>query len=578
MIHGIIGKCLKLSSVAIKGNNPNYKIIDDVLYDSNVTTIICYPTARKSKEYEIPDTVQWFSYSYVFQYIDDLKIFASQQIYEKLLEGYTRQGDNEVFYESYNVQLYCNSTDEDIIYEVERIQNDMQIEARRELEERIKDLRASGDVEEVHEMGDVEYVGRGEWQIEIMVKYNYDERLVHRDFGYKVTTSYITTVIDDDLPTISAIGGNSDVWTKSNITLTVQAQDEGAGLAREAYSFDGGQTWQTSNQKVYKGNEQNISIKVKDKIGNIATATTVNITKIDKDAPIIQAVSGIPKIWTENDVTIKIQAQDTGVGLAREAYSFDGGQTWQESNMKTYTNNTNGITIAVRDALENIVTVESFNIDKIIELQKIEIKQKPTKLRYYKGEKLDTTGMILKVTYNKGVEDVTSGYNCSQVNLNELGEKEVIVEYKGKTTSFKINVVEKEIDLSSSIYQITNEYVKKIQPNTTVEIFLKNISTNATDIKVYKENQEVTKTNIITTGMKLILDNKVQFLLITIGDCNKDGKADINDILLMNKHRLNKAKLDAVLALSGDINDDNVVDIQDILLLNKYRLGKINKL
>ena len=60
-----------------------------------------------------------------------------------------------------------------------------------------------------------------------------------------------------------------------------------------------------------------------------------------------------------------------------------------------------------------------------------------------------------------------------------------------------------------------------------------------------------------------------------MGDADGDGLADLNDILKINKHRLNKAKLENEYLLAGDVNKDNQVDLKDILQINKFRLGKI---
>ena len=69
-----------------------------------------------------------------------------------------------------------------------------------------------------------------------------------------------------------------------------------------------------------------------------------------------------------------------------------------------------------------------------------------------------------------------------------------------------------------------------------------------------------------------------EYTIIVKGDCNGDGVADFKDILLINKHRLNKSKLTGAYLEAGDINLDKKVDFKDILQVNKYRLGKISEL
>ena len=79
--------------------------------------------------------------------------------------------------------------------------------------------------------------------------------------------------------------------------------------------------------------------------------------------------------------------------------------------------------------------------------------------------------------------------------------------------------------------------------------------------------------------LKITLNNKNnEYIIIVRGDANCDGEANIEDMLLINKYRLNKIKLDDEYLQAGDVNNDDIVDIKDILQINKFRLGKIKKL
>ena len=80
---------------------------------------------------------------------------------------------------------------------------------------------------------------------------------------------------------INDVKGNSTTWVKS-ITLTVNASASNA-LANEAYSFDGGKTYQKSNTKTFTSN-QIVKIVVKDSKGN-TTSKNVELTKIDSNVP-----------------------------------------------------------------------------------------------------------------------------------------------------------------------------------------------------------------------------------------------------------------------------------------------------
>lgn len=87
---------------------------------------------------------------------------------------------------------------------------------------------------------------------------------------------------DTTAPTISKVEGNATAYTSGSVTLKVTATDNVYGV--QYYSFDNGSTWQTSNQKTFSTN-QTVVIKAKDYAGNISSAETVTIDKIDKQAP-----------------------------------------------------------------------------------------------------------------------------------------------------------------------------------------------------------------------------------------------------------------------------------------------------
>lgn len=73
----------------------------------------------------------------------------------------------------------------------------------------------------------------------------------------------------------------------------------------------------------------------------------------------------------------------------------------------------------------------------------IRVSSKPNRISYYLNEKLDTKGMVVTVNYADGTsEDITEGFKCSPVNLNEKGVQKIIVTYENKSTAFNVTVKE----------------------------------------------------------------------------------------------------------------------------------------
>ena len=83
----------------------------------------------------------------------------------------------------------------------------------------------------------------------------------------------------------------------------------------------------------------------------------------DTERPVINSVTGNPTSWTNQNVTLTVNASDN-VGV--KEYSFDNGSTWQKEKTKKYTANTSNIKIKVRDYAGNVCTPATIvNITKI---------------------------------------------------------------------------------------------------------------------------------------------------------------------------------------------------------------------
>ncbi len=212
--------------------------------------------------------------------------------------------------------------------------------------------------------------GGSTWTTESVKKVNengtYD--VIVRDTCFNTAEGTIeVTTIDREPPICTGIQyvlqNETNKFGKS-ARIVVEAHDSGCGLDDNAYSFDGGASWQCESQKEITQNGT-VSIQIRDHFSN-TTSQSVTITNIDHEGPIISEVSMNP-INGEGDygksVRIQVKASDAGVGLAPQAYSFDGGKSW--SSPGTYVVNQCGVvTISVRDSLGN-ETKQRVEVDKV---------------------------------------------------------------------------------------------------------------------------------------------------------------------------------------------------------------------
>jgi LPXTG-motif cell wall-anchored protein len=177
-------------------------------------------------------------------------------------------------------------------------------------------------------------------------------------------------IVDATKPVLALTGYNGD-WSTNDVTVKVAGSDSLAGLKEVSYTTDetnpqAGTVAMTDGKgtiTLSKDGQYKLTVKVKDSSDN-EVVETINV-KIDKTTPTISSVAGNPSNWTKDSVTLTVNASDAVSGLASEAYSFDGGITWQAANSKTFEENTNGIVVKVKDAAGNISTYDAVNITKI---------------------------------------------------------------------------------------------------------------------------------------------------------------------------------------------------------------------
>ena len=125
-----------------------------------------------------------------------------------------------------------------------------------------------------------------------------------------------------------------------------------------------------NNDKAVNSDEVEITIKKEEIKDNKETSLVKNIFKIN-------SIKGNSSSWT-NSVTLTVDATSTN-GLDSHAYSFDGGNTYQQSNKKTFTSNQT-VVIVVRDKSGNTVkeTVVINKIDSTVPKVSISISSEKT--------------------------------------------------------------------------------------------------------------------------------------------------------------------------------------------------------
>ena len=232
-------------------------------------------------------------------------------------------------------------------------------------------------------------------------------------------------------------------------------------------------------------------------------------------------------------------------------------------------------------------------VPKTIIVTKIEVTEPPYKTEYFEGEEFKKEGMVVMATYSDESVKTITDYELLPNRELEVSDTEITINYEEngiiRRTTYPINVKpipEEELYIMIDKYAEVQDgditYLEGIQPNTPVQEILDGIRTNG-EFKVYYRNGNIVAdyNSYSATEMKLVITKgsyRQEYILVVRGDVNSDGEANFADILLINRHRLNKVLLKGGFLRAGNVNSDFVVNFNDMLKINKFRLGKIQAL
>ena len=119
---------------------------------------------------------------------------------------------------------------------------------------------------------------------------------------------------------------------------------------------------------------------------------------------------------------------------------FDTGFTCTPTTLNTA--GTQTITVSYKDATISVPKTATFDVTvQNVTLSGIAVASKPSKVNYFVGDTLDTTGLKLTATYSNGTtQTITGGFTCTPTALASAGMQTVTVNYGGKTATFTVNV------------------------------------------------------------------------------------------------------------------------------------------
>ena len=144
---------------------------------------------------------------------------------------------------------------------------------------------------------------------------------------------------------------------------------------------------------------------------------------------------------------------------------------------------------------------------------------------------------------------------------------------------------ESELYLSSEKYKIGNndiknyekgdEYISRVEKETTKEEYINNLETNGTIRIIKADGTELEDNQLIGTGMTIEItkdEDKIVLKIAVMGDLSGDGKVTPTDLSTLNQTILEMVTLENEYKIAGDLDENENITPTDLSTLNKMVL------
>ena len=177
-------------------------------------------------------------------------------------------------------------------------------------------------------------------------------------------------------------------------------------------------------------------------------------------------------------LTLKVTYSDDTTEIISSGFS------WAPATLNTA--GTQNITITYN----NKTTTTSVTVNAVATktVSKIEVATEPSKTTYTVGEKFDTTGLTLKVTYSDDTtEIISSGFSWAPATLNTAGTQIITITYEETTTTTEVTVMTPVTEVSlnkSTISLVVGEEETLTATVAPSNASNKNVTWSSDDIEV----------------------------------------------------------------------------------------------
>ena len=199
----------------------------------------------------------------------------------------------------------------------------------------------------------------------------------------------------------------------------------------------------------------------------------------------------------------------------------------------------------------------------------------PDKTEYLEKEAFCPDGLSVVLCYSDGTSVPVTDYLLGGYE-GTVGKHTVTVTHSGFCVTFPVTVKAVSPDaITSSVYTVTPQWLRKIPLHTTVSALIKGLD-SSDFIAVFNGESQPGENAYVRTGMTVAImdgnNRKFSVTAVVTGDVNGDGKLTSADLQEVIHHLLKKQLLSEAYAQATDCNGDGNVTLTDFLLLKSHIL------
>lgn len=142
-----------------------------------------------------------------------------------------------------------------------------------------------------------------------------------------------------------------------------------------------------------------------------------------------------------------------------------------------------------------------------------------------------------------------------------------IIGTKDAELAVAVEIPEEPVEekITSDVYVINDQDkdISRILPETTVEQFKQNVTTEQEMVFIDKEGNTLGEQDIIGTGMTIKVGETLEYTLVVTGDLDGDGEITINDLAKVKLHLIEFELLTGIHLKAADVDYDKEITVND---------------